>query len=55
MPESILSDLFSHLQSPDEIVGKSVHSSDGSTTCEDFVSLVQTWLSKIQVFRLSNL
>lgn len=37
------------LQSPDEIVDKSLRSSDGSTTCEDFISLVQSWLSKIQV------
>lgn len=34
--------------SPDEIVDKSLRSSDGSTTCEDFISLVQSWLSKIQ-------
>ncbi|EEF38807.1 nicotinate phosphoribosyltransferase 1 [Ricinus communis] len=32
----------------DEIVDKTLQSSDGSSSCEDFVSLVQTWLSKIQ-------
>ncbi|CAL5326242.1 unnamed protein product [Camellia sinensis] len=36
------------LQSPDEIVEKSLKSHDGSSTCEDFVSLAQTWLSKIK-------
>jgi hypothetical protein len=50
-----LSDLFSNLQSPDEIIDKSLHSSDGSRICEDFVSLVQTWLSKIQVLFLGSL
>lgn len=44
-----LSNLFNDLQSPDEIIDKTLHSSDKSSTCEDFVSLVQTWLSKIQV------
>ncbi|GKU98940.1 hypothetical protein SLEP1_g11873 [Rubroshorea leprosula] len=38
----------SSFTSPDEIIDRSLHSSDHSTTCEDFVSLVQTWLSKIQ-------
>ncbi|KAI9165967.1 hypothetical protein LWI28_023827 [Acer negundo] len=38
----------SSFMSPDEIVEKSLRSSDGSHTCEDFVSLVQTWLNKIQ-------
>lgn len=47
-----LSKLLNGLQSPDEIVDRSLTSRDGSTTCEDFVSLVQTWLSKIQVFLL---
>lgn len=32
----------------DEIAEKSLCSSNGSTTCEDFVSLVQSWLGKIQ-------
>ncbi|OIW20844.1 hypothetical protein TanjilG_24332 [Lupinus angustifolius] len=32
----------------DEILDKSLRRKDGSSTCEDFVSLVQTWLSKIQ-------
>ncbi|URD88806.1 Nicotinate phosphoribosyltransferase (NAPRTase) family [Musa troglodytarum] len=36
-------------QSPDEIVDKSLHSHDGSSTCMDFLSLVQTWLSKLQL------
>ncbi|KAG7993678.1 hypothetical protein I3843_01G016100 [Carya illinoinensis] len=39
----------SSFMSPDEIIDKSLRSRDGSSTCEDFVSLVQTWLSKIQV------
>jgi nicotinate phosphoribosyltransferase len=34
--------------SPDEIVDKSLRSKDGSTTCEDFVNLAQTWLNKIK-------
>lgn len=38
----------SSFMSPDEIVEKSLHSSDGSSVCEDFVSLVQTWLNKIK-------
>lgn len=37
------------LQSTDEIVDKVLQSADGETTCEDFISLVQTWLTKIQV------
>lgn len=37
------------MQSPDEIIEKSLKSADGSYTCEDFVSLVQKWLNKIQV------
>lgn len=37
------------LQSPDEIIDKSLRSSDGSRKCEDFLSVVQMWLSKIQV------
>ncbi|XP_043708225.1 nicotinate phosphoribosyltransferase 2-like isoform X2 [Telopea speciosissima] len=41
----------SSFMSPDEIVDKSIRSSDGSTICEDFVSLVQTWLRKIQCMR----
>ncbi|KAK4765189.1 hypothetical protein SAY86_026279 [Trapa natans] len=31
--------LYRHLKSPEEIVHKSLCSSDGSTTCEDFVAL----------------
>ncbi|GAV67745.1 NAPRTase domain-containing protein [Cephalotus follicularis] len=38
----------SSFMSPDEIIDKSLQSSDGSSTCEDFVSLVHSWLSKIQ-------
>nr|XP_009389501.1 PREDICTED: nicotinate phosphoribosyltransferase 2 [Musa acuminata subsp. malaccensis] len=38
----------SSYMSPDEIVDKSLHSYDGSSTCMDFLSLVQTWLSKLQ-------
>ncbi|XP_057501384.1 nicotinate phosphoribosyltransferase 2-like isoform X2 [Actinidia eriantha] len=38
----------SSFMSPDEIMDKSLPSHDGSSTCEDFVSLVQTWLSKIK-------
>ncbi|MBA0620234.1 hypothetical protein Godav_005990, partial [Gossypium davidsonii] len=34
--------------SPDEILERSLCSSDGSSTCEDFVTLVHSWLSKIQ-------
>jgi len=37
------------LQSPDEIKDKSLRSSDGSRTCEDFLSAAQMWLNKIQV------
>ncbi|XP_065873576.1 nicotinate phosphoribosyltransferase 2-like [Euphorbia lathyris] len=38
----------SSYMSLDEIVEKSLQSSDGSSNCEDFVSLVQTWLNKIK-------
>ncbi|XP_011008522.1 PREDICTED: nicotinate phosphoribosyltransferase-like [Populus euphratica] len=38
----------SSYMSPDEIVDKSLRSADGSRSCEDLVSLAQTWLSKIQ-------
>ncbi|CAN6480308.1 unnamed protein product [Victoria cruziana] len=33
---------------PDEIIDKALPSSDGAYVCEDFVSLVQAWLSKLQ-------
>ncbi|URD84529.1 Nicotinate phosphoribosyltransferase (NAPRTase) family [Musa troglodytarum] len=33
---------------PDEITDKALRRCDGSSTCQDFVSLVQSWLSKIQ-------
>ncbi|URD84528.1 Nicotinate phosphoribosyltransferase (NAPRTase) family [Musa troglodytarum] len=35
-------------QGPDEITDKALRRCDGSSTCQDFVSLVQSWLSKIQ-------
>ncbi|XP_052878683.1 nicotinate phosphoribosyltransferase 2 isoform X5 [Gossypium arboreum] len=38
----------SSFMSPDEILERSLCSSDGSNTCEDFVTLVHSWLSKIQ-------
>lgn len=38
----------SSFMSPDEIIHKSLRSSDGSRTCEDFLSAVQMWLNKIQ-------
>ncbi|KAI9113429.1 hypothetical protein K1719_015356 [Acacia pycnantha] len=38
----------SSYMSLDEIIDKSLQKQDGSSTCEDFVSLVQSWLSKIQ-------
>ncbi|GMI68821.1 nicotinate phosphoribosyltransferase 1 [Hibiscus trionum] len=38
----------SSFMGPDEILEKSLCSSDGSSTCEDFVTRVQSWLSKIQ-------
>ncbi|CAM8985739.1 unnamed protein product [Rhodiola kirilowii] len=38
----------SSFTSPDEIIEKSLRSSDGSSTCEDFVGLVQAWLNKLQ-------
>ncbi|KAK1300816.1 hypothetical protein QJS10_CPB13g00629 [Acorus calamus] len=44
----------SSFMSPDEIVDKTLLSSDGSIVCEDFVSLVQTWLSKLQLLDSTN-
>ncbi|KAB5547822.1 hypothetical protein DKX38_011228 [Salix brachista] len=41
----------SSYMSPDEIIDKSLQSADGSSSCEDFVILVQTWINK---FQLSN-
>lgn len=38
----------SSFMSPDEIIDKSLQSCDGSNACEDFVSSVQTWLSKLK-------
>ncbi|XP_052481102.1 nicotinate phosphoribosyltransferase 2 isoform X2 [Gossypium raimondii] len=38
----------SSFMSPDEILERSLCSSDGSSTCEDFVTLVHSWFSKIQ-------
>ncbi|KAI3813362.1 hypothetical protein L1987_18084 [Smallanthus sonchifolius] len=43
----------SSFMGPDEIIEKSLKSYDGSRICEDFVSVVQTWLSKLK--RLSIL
>nr|GMC62825.1 nicotinate phosphoribosyltransferase 2-like [Ipomoea batatas] len=34
--------------STDEIVEKSLNRSDGSSVCDDFVSLVQAWLNKLK-------
>ncbi|KAK9096969.1 hypothetical protein Sjap_022466 [Stephania japonica] len=39
----------SSYMSPDEITDKALPYSDGSGICEDFVSLVRTWLRKIQL------
>nr|CAB3492543.1 unnamed protein product [Digitaria exilis] len=41
-------DFFILLQGLDEITDKALISSDGSSKCEDFVSLVQNWLIKIK-------
>ncbi|XP_047956654.1 nicotinate phosphoribosyltransferase 2-like [Salvia hispanica] len=38
----------SSFMSPDEITEKSLHSSDGSHVCEDFVGSAQAWLSKLK-------
>lgn len=38
----------SSYMSLDEIVDKTLCSNDGSSTCDDFVSLVQAWLKKMQ-------
>ncbi|KAD3640912.1 hypothetical protein E3N88_30135 [Mikania micrantha] len=38
----------SSFMGPDEIIEKSLISHDGSQTCEDFTSVVQTWLSKLK-------
>ncbi|XP_058091346.1 nicotinate phosphoribosyltransferase 2-like isoform X1 [Magnolia sinica] len=38
----------SSFMSPDEIIDKTICSCDGSVTCEDFVSRVQSWLNKLQ-------
>lgn len=42
----------SSFMSLDEIVDKTLQSYDGSSTCEDFVSLVQTWLNRIKTTSL---
>ncbi|KAK4772456.1 hypothetical protein SAY86_014231 [Trapa natans] len=42
----------SSFMSPEEIVHTPLCSFDGSTTCEDFVALVQSWLEKIQRSKL---
>ena len=41
--------LCTFVQNLDEISDKSLRRKDGSSTCDDFVIVVQTWLSKIQV------
>ncbi|KAG1369833.1 Nicotinate phosphoribosyltransferase 1 [Cocos nucifera] len=41
----------SSFMSPDEILDRALPSHDGSSTCKDFVSLVQSWLSKLQVMK----
>nr|GME19271.1 nicotinate phosphoribosyltransferase 2-like [Ipomoea batatas] len=38
----------SSFMSTDEIVEKSLNRSDGSSVCDDFVSLVQAWLNKLK-------
>ncbi|KAL8200575.1 hypothetical protein R6Q57_011914 [Mikania cordata] len=38
----------SSFMGPDEIIEKSLISHDGSQICEDFTSVVQTWLSKLK-------
>ncbi|ONK71010.1 uncharacterized protein A4U43_C04F3790 [Asparagus officinalis] len=38
----------SSFMSLDEIVNKTLRSYDGSSTCDDFVSLVECWLNKMQ-------
>ncbi|KAG0452367.1 hypothetical protein HPP92_025031 [Vanilla planifolia] len=38
----------------DEILDKTLCSCDGSSICKDFVSLVQSWLSKIQVVAFAS-
>ncbi|XP_008781465.1 nicotinate phosphoribosyltransferase 2-like isoform X1 [Phoenix dactylifera] len=38
----------SSFMSPDEILDRALLSHDGSSTCKDFVRLVQSWLSKLQ-------
>ncbi|XP_020554730.1 nicotinate phosphoribosyltransferase 2 isoform X3 [Sesamum indicum] len=43
----------SSFMSPDEITEKSLKSADGPNVCEDFVGLVQAWLSKLKVMRSS--
>jgi nicotinate phosphoribosyltransferase len=35
----------------DDIIDRTLASSDGSNKCEDFVSLVQNWLARIKVYR----
>ncbi|KAK4477480.1 hypothetical protein RD792_016703 [Penstemon davidsonii] len=44
----------SSFMSPDEIIEKSLKRRDGSNVCEDFVSLVQTWLSKLKWSHISG-
>ncbi|KAH7671223.1 Nicotinate phosphoribosyltransferase family protein [Dioscorea alata] len=39
----------SSFMSPDQVVVSGLSSQDGSSTCEDFVALVRSWLSKLQM------
>ncbi|KAJ3675161.1 hypothetical protein LUZ60_004203 [Juncus effusus] len=42
----------SSYMSPDDIPDKTLKSKDGSTTCNDFLSLCQNWLKNIQTVKL---
>nr|GMC60188.1 nicotinate phosphoribosyltransferase 2-like [Ipomoea batatas]GMC63079.1 nicotinate phosphoribosyltransferase 2-like [Ipomoea batatas] len=44
----------SSFMSSDEIVEKSLHRSDGSSVCDDFVSLVQAWINKLKVLAIAQ-
>ncbi|GFQ06122.1 nicotinate phosphoribosyltransferase [Phtheirospermum japonicum] len=49
------SSLFLGELSTDEITEKSLKSFDGSTVCEDFLSMVQAWLSKLKWSELGGI
>ncbi|XP_039117117.1 nicotinate phosphoribosyltransferase 2-like [Dioscorea cayenensis subsp. rotundata] len=40
---------ISSFMSPDQVVVNGLSSQDGSSACEDFVALVRSWLSKLQM------